>query len=128
MPAYASTGTWLDGMDEISLARGVPVVLPEYPKSRGVCTGIVDAEWPVIKWDHEPNTTDLIQHGRCVAHWLRPDLDDAQGFAYVLRWYTQRSPVQHAFDFEAVLLRHMLDDTTDADRRALARACREASP
>ncbi len=69
------------------------------------------------------------------ADWLVPDLDTANGFGYALRWLfgrieetrISRDPWGRLFA-DGVIHRHLWGTTTDADRLALATACREVTP
>ena len=123
------TTHWLDVMPAIPLARLVPalhngrrVVLAEDPDG---CTYVL-CEDAV----EEPDRYEVLP-----VLDLRVDLDEPQGMAYALR-LAQRYYVLGTDGAESyrrvvalgpLLRRWLTDETTDADRLALARACAEVA-
>ena len=114
--------TWLDVMPLLPLARGVPIVHRHDPDFRKVCLLQSPTGWWCDYGGSTPN--------------YRIDLDDPQGFAYALRLMAQRNPGGNAerltramVDWGRIALgvqrRYWLDETTDDDRMALARALAE---
>ena len=107
--------SWLEVMPAIPLARGVPVALRWH--NGGVRRGVLlplpsTGEGFCVLWGKRRYPDGLNTAARV-------DLDDPQGFAYVLRWLAGTSA---GYD-EAMLSLWVRGDTRDEDSLALARAC-----
>ena len=131
-----TTETWLDILPAIPLAGYCgPLLNPDNPGWRAVAinhdiaTATVHAVWP--------------RGGKRGPHWLsgdgwlseeilRPDLDTPEGMGHALRSFLQQQAGKGSWFVdadvtikEALIWRHISDDTTDADRMAIAQALRD---
>ena len=117
---------WLSILPAVPLERGVPVITTD-----GEATWLVRrttaSETHVIVGDGAGS-----DERRYPIRVLRVDLNDPQGYAYALRFYSRwRSQNVDYYErvlpgFDGVLARHLIERTTDADRLALATAVAEA--
>ncbi len=124
--------TWLDVMPAIPLARGVPVIdIHTEPLWRGVVVGREADEWMVTCASYDIALNGAEYGDRDADDYLRPDLDDPQGFAYALNRLTMQAAaagvlLNTLLDREHCLMellgRWVQGKTTDADRLALAQA------
>ena len=113
--------TWLEVMPAIPLARGVPVIFGQLGRYKGATGVMLSAGWAHIS--HNLGSCQDSIDGSTVM----PDLDDAQGFGYALRWL--QGECSHCLAFTEdrrwvdIVQRHLFGQTDDADRFFLAQAC-----
>ena len=130
MTRHEDAMAWLSILPaNIPLARGVPVITTD-GEATWLVLRITASETHVIVGDDAGS-----DERRYPIRVLRVDLDDPQGFAYALRFYSRcwRSQNVDYYEhyervlpgFDGVLARHLIERTTDADRLALAKAMAE---
>ena len=126
MTRHEASMAWLDILPaNIPLARGVPVITTD-GEATWLVLRITASETHVIVGDDAGS-----DERRYPIRVIRVDLDDPQGFAYALRFYSRwRSQNVDYYErvlpgFDGVLARHFIERTTGADRLALAKAMAE---
>ena len=118
-------------------------VMPMIPLADycGPLRSVGGIEWRAVAVGHDiaPATTRVIgmhpawPEREIVNGWLadiilRPDLDTPEGFGKALQWFAPLLPgAAEAEQWRHWLNRWALHQTTDADRLALAHACRKAA-
>ena len=122
MAQVTETDRWQDHMPAIVLRPGVPVNGPLL--AFALYSDTTNDELTLA----DPKTHEVF----VVTHlgWL-VDLDDPQGFGYALRWLTIKTVGTMAWANQnpgaTMAWRHLTGTTTDADRLALAKACKAVS-
>lgn len=115
--------TWLDIIPAIPLARGVPVVDVQPGFAEAIYGGLMLSE-TVARFDEEAFEEDVDYRPDEIGGCLRVDLGGSQGFGYALRWLGLRRGILNG-DLLNLMTRHIVGDTTDADRLVLARAIQD---
>lgn len=112
--------SWLDSMPLIPFARGVPGVLPVASKNKAIRRFIViEALDEAVHVAYDSGDCEVIYADDPRWPKLRVDLDEPQGFGYVLRWYQHKT--QTVDERHGRLVMYWLDHTIeDNDRLLLA--------
>ena len=112
--------TWIDVMPAIPLQAGAMLTVlgnDGITRYQGVCLEV--SSKVVLVWFR-----DGLMDIDCLKEDVRVDLSTANGFGYALRWLARTQPADRLAVWMFAWVR---DEVVDADRLALAKACREVS-